>query len=240
MNSLTRRVRLCAPLLMAVAGACGSSASPAGPSEAPAASARPRQVVVLGDSLAVSPSRAESFPAVLQARLSGLATPWIVVNAGVGGDTTAGGLRRVAALLGEEVAILVVALGANDGLRGVPAETIEQNLAGIIERAQTRHVGVLLCGMETPPLRGWQYTVAFHKLFPRLADRYDVPLVPFLLAGVILDPDMNGTDGIHPNAGGARRIADTIWPYLEPMVRGASRDTAQTRSRSSATGASDS
>jgi acyl-CoA thioesterase-1 len=174
---------------------------------------------VLGDSLAVSPSRAEAFPAVLQTRLNGLSPSWTVVNAGIGGDTTAGGLRRVNALLGDDAAILVVALGANDGLRGVAVSTIEQNLSAIVERAQARQVRVLLCGMETPPLRGWEYSVAFHKIFPRLADKYDVPLVPFLLAGVVLNPDMNGRDAIHPNAAGARRIADTIWPYLEPMVR---------------------
>jgi acyl-CoA thioesterase I len=226
MNSVARRAGICAPVLVAVA--CGSSASPSAPTEAPAA-ARPRQIVVLGDSLAVSPSRADSFPAVLQTRLQAMSTPWIVVNAGVGGDTTAGGLRRVNALLGDDVAILVVALGANDGLRGVPVETIEQNLAAIIERAQARQVRVLLCGMETPPLRGWEYTIAFHRLFPRLAAKYNVSLVPFLLAGVVLDPDMNGHDGIHPNAAGARRIADTIWPYLEPMLRETQTSTAQTR-----------
>jgi acyl-CoA thioesterase I len=88
-------------------------------------------------------------------------------------------------------------------------------------------VRVLLCGMETPPLRGWEYTVDFHKIFPRLAATHGVPLVPFLLAGVVLDPEMNGRDGIHPNAAGARRIADTIWPYLEPMVREGSDSTAR-------------
>jgi acyl-CoA thioesterase-1 len=188
---LARPVAVCAPLLMAVAGACGSTASTAAPGEAPAAPALPQQVVVLGDSLAVSPSRAESFPAVLQARLSGLPTLWTIVNAGMGGDTTAGDLRRVNALLGPDAAVLIVALGANDGLRGVAIPTIEQNLSAIIERAQARQVRVLLCGMETPPLR-------------------------------------NGRDGIHPNAAGARRIGDTIWPHLEPLVREGSPSSTHT------------
>ncbi|HXW04560.1 MAG TPA: arylesterase [Vicinamibacterales bacterium] len=175
-------------------------------------------MVVLGDSLAISPSRSESFPAVLQARLTDRRLPWTMLNAGVSGDTTSGGLRRVDALLGEEVGVLAVALGANDGLRGVDVRMIEENLSAIIERAKARGIRVLLCGMETPPLRGWEYSVEFHRLFPRLASRHAVPLVPFLLAGVALDPGMNGHDGIHPNANGARRIAENVWPYLEPLV----------------------
>jgi acyl-CoA thioesterase I len=156
---------------------------------------------------------------VLQARVTELGLPWQVINAGVGGDTTSGGLRRVDALLTGEVGVLVVALGANDGLRGVAVSVVEANLSTIIERAQERNIRVLLCGMETPPLHGLRYSLAFHQLFPRVAVKYDVPLVPFLLSGVVLDPDLNGNDGIHPNAAGARQIAETVWPYLEPLVR---------------------
>jgi acyl-CoA thioesterase-1 len=220
MKSIARRVGICGPLVAAMAVACSSSASPTRPSEESVdAAPRIQQVVVLGDSLAVSPSRDQSFPAVLRARITSLDLPWTVTNAGVGGDTTTGGLRRVSALLTDDVGVLVVALGANDGLRGVAVSVIEENLSTIIERAQARNIAVLLCGMETPPLNGWKYWLAFHQLFPRVAAKYNVPLVPFLLAGVALDPDMNGNDGIHPNASGARRIADTVWPYLEPLVR---------------------
>ncbi len=183
----------------------------------PAGSAR--RVVVLGDSLAISPSRAESFPALLEARIGRERLPWTVTNAGVNGDTTSGGLLRLAALLRDDVGLLVLELGANDGLRGVPLATVEDNLAHIIERAQHRAVGVLLCGMETPPTRSVDYTLQFHYLYPRLARRFDVPLVPFLLQGVALVSEMNGPDGIHPNAAGARRIAETVWPYLEPLLR---------------------
>jgi acyl-CoA thioesterase-1 len=115
--------------------------------------------------------------------------------------------------------VLVIELGANDGLRGIPIATIEQNLSAIIERAQARGIRVLLCGMETPPMNGWNYTVDYHRLFPRVAQKYSVPLVPFLLEGVALNPELNGADEIHPNAAGARRIADTVWPYLEPLVQ---------------------
>jgi acyl-CoA thioesterase-1 len=141
------------------------------------------------------------------------------VNAGVGGAVTADGVRRLDAVLTNDIRVLVLELGANDGLRGVPTTTIEQNLATIIERAQARGIRVLLCGMETPPTHGWEYTVAFHRVFPSLASRYGVTLVPFLLAGVALNANLNGTDGIHPNTAGAREIAQTVWPYLERVIQ---------------------
>jgi acyl-CoA thioesterase-1 len=176
-------------------------------------------IVVIGDSLAVSPSRAEGFPAHLQRRLDQTGRGWTIKNAGVAGDTTSGGVRRIDQALTSDTRVLVLELGANDGLRGVEIATIEKNLSTMIERAQARGIQVLLCGMETPPLNGWNYTVEFHRLFPRLAQKYNVALVPFLLEGVALNPDLNGDDDIHPNAAGARRIADTVWPYLEPLVQ---------------------
>lgn len=176
------------------------------------------RIVVLGDSLAVSPSRAEGFPAQLQTRLRKSGAEWTVTNAGISGDVTAGGLRRFDAALAQDTRILILELGANDGLRGVEISTIEHNLSRMIERAQARDIKVLLCGMLVPPQFGWNYTVAFHGLFPRLAAKYNVPLVPFLLDGVALRADMNTADGIHPNAAGAARIADTVWPYLQPLV----------------------
>lgn len=176
------------------------------------------RIVVLGDSLSVTPSRSESFPSLLQQRIDEEDLRWTVVNAGVSGDTTAGGLRRFDNAVAGGADVLVLALGANDGLRGIPLSTVERNLATIIERAQARGTRVILCGMETPPLRGWDYTVGFHEIYPRLARRYSVPLVPFLLNGVALIPDMNGSDGIHPNAAGAARIADTVWPFVKPLL----------------------
>ena len=134
------------------------------------------------------------------------------------GDTTTGGLRRFEQALTGDTRVLVLELGANDGLRGIDIPIVEKNLSTMIERAQARGIRVLLCGMETPPLNGWNYTVDFHRLFPRLAQKYNVALVPFLLAGVALNPELNGDDEIHPNAAGAQRIAETVWPYLEPLV----------------------
>jgi acyl-CoA thioesterase I len=176
------------------------------------------RIVVLGDSLAVSPSKAESFPAQLEKRLKKSGVQWTVTNAGINGDKTAGGLARFNAALPPDTRILILELGANDGLRGVEISTIEKNLSTMIERAQARDIKVLLCGMIVPPRFGWNYTVAFHGLFPRLAAKYHVPLVPFLLDGVALRAEMNLGDGIHPNAAGAERIADTVWPHLHPLI----------------------
>jgi acyl-CoA thioesterase I len=194
--------------------ACGSSSSPTSPSKV----SDSRRIVVLGDSLAVTPTRNASFPAILQQRIARAGLDWTVVNAGVSGDTTTGGLRRFDEATADGVDVLVLALGANDGLRGVALSTVERNLASIIERAQARGSRVLLCGMETPPAHGWTYTLGFHEIFPRLAGQYGVPLAPFLLTGVALVPEMNGSDGIHPNAAGAARIADNVWQYLEPIL----------------------
>jgi len=207
-------------LLAAVvsAAACVGGSSPTSPSRTNSASPIPRQAVVLGDSLSVSPSRAEGFPAELERRMNAQQPGWTVSNAGISGDTTTGGLRRFDQAVPDGTQILILELGANDGLRGVDVPTVERNLSTMIERAQSRTIRVLLCGMETPPIHGWNYTVDFHQLFPRLARKYNLPLVPFLLEGVVLNPDLNGDDEIHPNAAGAQRIAETVWPYLQPMM----------------------
>lgn len=210
--------RLCCFIAALLSIVACSGASPSSPT-ASSPAVEQRRAVVLGDSLAVSPSRAEGFPSELQRRLDAQQPGWIVSNAGVSGDTTGGGLRRFDQAVPADTRILILELGANDGLRGVDLASVERNLSTMIERAQARGVRVLLCGMETPPLHGWNYTVDFHQLFPRLARKYDVPLVPFLLEGVVLNPDLNGDDEIHPNAAGAQRIAETVWPYLQPLVR---------------------
>lgn len=204
----------CVLLVVCVSAGCGTD--PSAPSAARATVLH--HVVVLGDSLAVTPTMGESFPAVLDTRIAADSLPWDVMNAGNYGDTTGDGLRRYEALLRSDVGVLVLELGANDGLQGLDVSAMERNLNTIVEAAQSRGVKVLLCGMETPPLRSLSYTLAFHDVFPRVARRYSVPLVPFLLTGVALIPDMNGPDGVHPNTAGARRIADNVWPYLQPLL----------------------
>jgi acyl-CoA thioesterase-1 len=117
------------------------------------------------------------------------------------------------------VKILIVALGANDGLRGVPIEQLKSNLSEIIEEAQRRGIAVVLVGMDALPLRGWAYSVEFHRAYEELAARYRVPLVPFVLMNVMTNASLMQNDRTHPNEAGARAIADFIWPYLEPLLK---------------------
>ncbi|OLD16829.1 MAG: hypothetical protein AUJ01_09880 [Acidobacteria bacterium 13_1_40CM_3_65_5] len=182
-------------------------------------SARPA-IVALGDSLTSGQGiGAElAYPALLQQRLDAAGLEYTVVNAGVPGDTSTGALRRFERALDGDVRILIVALGANDGLRGVPVERLKENLGRIIETAQARGIVVLLCGMEALPIHGWDYSVAFHNTYRDLAARYNVPLVPFILFNVIGNRELMQPDRGHPNAAGQRVIADKIWPYLEPLI----------------------
>ena len=217
-------------LLTAAVVACSSSepaAPPPAASSAPAVetgatsprAARPR-IVVLGDSLTAGlglpPEQA--YPTLLQQRLDKEGLKYEVVNAGVSGDTSAGGLARLDWALEGDVRVLMVALGGNDGLRGLPAEELKANLSQIIERAQARHIQVILAGMEAPPNFGQSYIVSFHQVYPDLARQYKVSLVPFLLQGVAGIDTLNQRDGIHPTAEGARIVADNIWPVLRPML----------------------
>lgn len=183
----------------------------------------PLKIVAFGDSLTSGHGigQKNAYPAVLGTRLADAGLPYTVVNDGVSGDTTARALRRLDTALDEHPQILILALGANDGLGGVPVPQMRKNLESIIEAAQGRGIKVVLCGMEALPLHGWQYTIDFHQVFPALAAKYDVPLVPFLLNGVIGDPSLMSPDGVHPNAAGAKVLADNIWPYLLPVAQSA-------------------
>jgi acyl-CoA thioesterase-1 len=179
------------------------------------------RIVALGDSLTAGLGIAvdEAYPAVLQRRLNDAGLKYHVINAGVSGDTSAGGLTRLEWALDGNVRILIVALGANDGLRGLPVEELTANLSQIIERAQARGIGVILAGMEAPPNYGRPYAAQFHQVYPTLAKKYHVPLVPFLLQGVAGEVRLNQRDGIHPTPEGARIVADTIWTVLEPIAK---------------------
>jgi acyl-CoA thioesterase-1 len=213
-------------ILVVVAAACSSeqrsaSAPPAAdppPSAAPAAS-RPR-IVALGDSLTaglgLEPTQA--YPALLQKRLDAAGLSYEVVNAGVSGDTSAGGLRRIDWALDGDVKVLIVALGGNDALRGLPVEQLEQNLTAIVERAAARKIKVILAGMEAPPNYGAAYTAAFRQTYREVAAKHGAVLIPFLLEGVAGLPEMNQGDGIHPTAAGAEKLAETVWSALRPIV----------------------
>lgn len=175
----------------------------------------------LGDSLTSGHGigTAVAFPALLHQRVRRAGFPYEVVNAGVSRSTSADARARLDRALDGDVRVLVVALGANDGLRAVPVAQLTTNLSHIIEVAQKRAIAVLLCGMEALPIHGWAYTAAFHQAYLDLAARYKVPLVPFILLNVIGDPRLMQVDRAHPNADGARAIADVIWPYLEDVLK---------------------
>ena len=204
-------------------------AAPAPQPAAPAAagandSGRPK-VVVLGDSLTAGYGLLElqAFPALLQEKLNVDGYQWEVVNAGISGDTSAAGLQRIEWALGQgDVRILILELGANDGLRGLPVSEMKKNLAAIIEQAQEKRVAVLLAGMEAPPNFGPEYTVSFRQVYRDLSRQYNVKFLPFLLDKVAGESALNQEDGIHPNIEGAKIVADTVWNVLRPMVDAAS------------------
>jgi acyl-CoA thioesterase I len=180
-----------------------------------------RVVVALGDSLTagLGVSAEESYPALLQARLERAGFPYRVVNAGVSGDTTAGALRRLDWVLRAHPAVVIVALGANDGLRGLPVAAMRDNLTAIVTRLQAAGARVLLAGLRLPPNYGAAYTREFAEAFPAVARRTSVPLLPFLLEGVAGVTALNQPDGIHPNAAGQRVVAETVWRSLRPLLQ---------------------
>ena len=216
-------------LLVALLVACNGAAAPTAPPPAPSpppvevelAVSPPVRVVFLGDSLTAGLGLAaeEAYPAQLGRawREAGLAVE--VVNAGVSGDTTAGGVRRLDWLLGQKPAVVVVALGANDMLRGIPVEEIEANLRNIVRRSKEAGADVVLVGMRANPTLGPDYGAGFDGIYPRLAAELAVPLVPFLLEGVAGVPALNQPDGLHPTAAGQARLAGLVGPTVEPVVR---------------------
>jgi len=194
----------------------------AAPPAANAVAADEGVVVFFGDSLTAGYGLdpAEAFPALVQERISARGWNYRVVNAGVSGETSSGGLRRIDWMLREEVDVLVLELGANDALRGTDLTLTAENLQGIIDRTRSRYpeVEVVLAGMQVPPNLGSDYTAAFAGLFERLAEANDAHLIPFLLADVGGVPELNLADGIHPNAEGHRRVADNVWAVLAPIL----------------------
>lgn len=206
------------PASGSAAGEGGSNAGPARPVPVDAP-----LVVFLGDSLTAGLGLPvdQAFPAVVAEELAKRGRAIRVVNAGVSGDTTAGGLRRAEWVLSQRPDVVVLALGANDGLRGLPLEETEKNLRGIIAKAREAGASVLLCGMLIPTSYGPQYQEGFGRLFPRLAKEKGLPLVPFLLEGVAGRKELNLEDGIHPNTDGQRILARNVLPALETILSGA-------------------
>jgi acyl-CoA thioesterase I len=193
-----------------------SASTPADP-DAPAP--RPR-IVAFGDSLTAGLGLLEqqAYPAILQRRIDEAGYQFEVINAGVSGDTSAGGLRRLDWVLEGDVKVLIVSFGGNDGLRGLPVPQMKDNLSTIIEKARERNVVVILAGMEAPPNFGQEYASAFRQAFRDVALKQRVLFIPFLLNNVAGRPELNQADGIHPNQQGAQIVANTVWAVLEPLL----------------------
>jgi acyl-CoA thioesterase-1 len=191
------------------------------PAEASAPSGTRPRIVFLGDSLTAGYGleKVQAVPALIQARLAREGYPLEVINAGVSGDTSAGGLSRLDWSLSGDVRILVIELGANDGLRGLPVAAMKRNLSEIIARAKARGIAVLLTGMEALPNYGEAYTTEFRETFPALAREHKVAFMPFYLDGVAGNPGLNIADGMHPNPKGATIVADNLWHILEPLLK---------------------
>jgi acyl-CoA thioesterase-1 len=192
------------------------------PSSMPSVEAAAVRIVVLGDSLSAGLGLAESeaFPAVVRGLLRNAGYSVEVVNAGVSGDTTAGGVARVDWILKQEPDLLVVELGGNDALRGQPLENTESNLRQIIDRARGKGARVLLLGMDVPTNYGPDYARDFAEMYERIAGDEGVPFVPGFVREVGSDPSLLQADGLHPTAEGQRRLAQTLAPHLEKMLEG--------------------
>jgi acyl-CoA thioesterase-1 len=179
-----------------------------------------KAILFFGDSLTAGyglDDPSDAFPGVIQRKIDSLKLPYAVVNAGVSGETTAGGLARMDWILKQKVDIFVLELGANDGLRGIPVAETAKNLQAIIDKVKAKYpdAKLVLTGMQVPPSMGADYITAFKDLFPTLAEKNKIQLVPFLLAGVGGNPKLNQADGIHPTAEGAKIVADNVWKVLK-------------------------
>ncbi|HVU34030.1 MAG TPA: arylesterase [Opitutaceae bacterium] len=207
-------------LLLAIALAVLPLAQAAGPAAAP----RPHTIVFFGDSLTagygLDDPEAEAYPALVQQKIEAAHLDWRVINAGLSGDTTAGGLHRVDWILRQPVGIFFLALGANDGLRGIDPDVTRRNLEEIVARVRSKapNATIIIAGMRMPPSMGEDYTQRFQEVFPAVAAAAHTRLLPFLLEGVAGRPDLNQADAIHPNENGAKRVADTVWQMLRPLL----------------------
>ena len=189
------------------------------PADPDAPPARPR-IVAFGDSLTIGLGllEQEAYPALLQNKINEAGYQFEVVNAGVSGDTSAGGLRRLDWALEGNVKVLIVAFGGNDGLRGLPVPQMKENLSQIIDKARERSIVIILAGMEAPPNFGQEYATGFRQAFRDVALNKRVLFIPFLLNNVAGKPELNQADGIHPNQQGTQIVADTVWSVLEPLL----------------------
>jgi acyl-CoA thioesterase I len=213
-------------LVLALLVACGGERPAHLPDDPPPHPDGERgRVVFLGTSLTagLGLDPANAYPALIQAKIDSAGLPYTAVNAGVSGETSAGALRRIDWLLQQPVAVLVIETGANDALRGLDVDTMSANIQGIIDRARKLNPppAIVLVGMRAPPNLGSEYVRRFRAVFPALAEKNQIPLVPFLLDGVAGRPSLNQGDMIHPTAQGQRIMAETVWRVVGPVLKGA-------------------
>lgn len=190
--------------------------------EPPDANDTEKRIVILGDSITagygLDPQ--DAYPAQLQEKITKMNLRYFVTNAGVSGDTTAGGLRRVAWAMGKGADIFIIALGGNDGLRGISPEETKKNLLGIVEKTRTKHpeIKIFIAGMQMPDNMGPEFTTRYKAIFSEAAEEASATLIPHLLEGVGGVERLNQPDGIHPTAEGQKKIAETVWKFLEQKV----------------------
>ena len=183
----------------------------------------PKTILFLGDSITagygLEPS--DAYPALIQAKIDGKRWNFKAINAGQSGDTTAGGLNRLDWILRHRIDVMVLELGGNDGLRGLPPDTTRKNLQAIIDRTKKKYpeAKIILAGMKVPPNMGSDYGKQFNKIFPELAKQNQIPLIPFILEGVGGVRELNLADGIHPTAKGQEIVANNAWKVLEPILK---------------------
>ncbi len=181
-----------------------------------------KNILFFGDSLTAGYglSQEQAFPNLIQIKINEIKAAYSIVNAGLSGETSAGGLNRIDWVLSRPVDIFVLELGANDGLRGLPLESTRKNLQGIIDKVKQKYpnVKIVIAGMMVPPNMGETYSGEFLKIYPELAENNKASLIPFLLAGVAGNPDLNQADGIHPNIEGHQIVTENVWSILKPLL----------------------
>jgi len=214
-------------LLLGTFFSCKKPSRPESPRDRPGAEimevpSKKMTLLIFGDSITAGYglSSQQAFPHFIGEKIGGMGWNFDVVTAGLSGDTTTSGLGRIDWVLKRKTDVLVLELGANDGLRGIPPEVSEKNLQKIIDAAKFKYptIKIILCGMKLPPNYGPKYTERFEKIYPRLAEKNKVALVPFILEGVGGIPSLNQPDGIHPTVDGHKIIADTLWHHLMPIL----------------------
>jgi len=192
-----------------------------------ARAAAPKTILFFGDSLTagygLDDSATQAFPGLIQQKITDAGLPYRVINGGLSGETTAGGLRRIDWMMRMPVDVFILELGGNDGLRGLPPSVAAKNLQGILDKVRTKNpsVRILIAGMAMPVSMGGDYTRQFSAIFPELAKANNATLIPFLLDGVGGIAELNLPDGVHPTAEGHKIVAATIWKTLEPELRAA-------------------